>query len=532
MALGRAGAAGAGSPWSPFRSRVFAVMWSAMLLGNIGTAMREVGAGWLMTTLTPSATLVAAVQVAGTLPIVLLALPAGTLADLVDRRTLLIATHGLLLVLCLAMGLLTDLGMMTPGLLLAGLLLAGAGTGLLVPVLQSLTPLQVPAPALREAIALNSMGFNVSRAIGPALAGVLIVSMAASLPFYVNAATYLLVIGALFWWRAAATPAAAGNAEAFGPALRGGLRYVEHSLALRRTLVRAGSFFLFASAYWALLPLIVRDRLGGDARDFGVLLGCIGLGAVSAALLLPRWRARFGTEATMRTGTVLTMLVLAAFALARHVGLAAAAAALAGMAWVAVLTSANTAAQTALPNWVRGRGLAVYLTVFYGAMTLGGLAWGLVADLAGTAAALWSAAATGLVALALAKVWPMDSAEPDLSPSLLWPEPTWAHTTPDADRPTVVSIEYRVHPDDRAHFITAMQLLAETRRRNGALEWHLLEDASRPGRMREVFRDANWAAHLRHHAHMTRTDSLVQARVNRYHRAEAPPVVEHWSRLA
>lgn len=518
-------AASATSPWSPFQHRVFAVMWTAALLGNIGTWMRDVGAGWLMTSLSPSATFVALVQVAGTLPIFLLALPAGTLADLVNRRKLLIAVNLLMGAAALFLGVVTQAGQMTPPLLLGALLVAGVGSALATPVLQSLTPLQVPRAELRAAIALNSMGFNVSRAVGPALGGLVISLLSIPVAFYLDAFSYLIVIAALLWWKAAAQPASGETPEPFGSALFTGARYVLHAPSLLRTLWRVASFFVFASCFWALLPLLARQQLGGSAATYGWLLACTGIGAVAGALLLPKLRQRLGTEATVRLGTALTVVVLGLLALARSVPVAALALLLAGAAWIAVLTSANTAAQTLLPNWVRGRGLAIYLMVFYGAMTVGSLLWGRVADAGGLPLAFGAAAGVGLVALLLAFWKPLPEAEPDLTPSLHWPEP--ALNGEADDRAVQVRIEYRIAAAQRDEFLAGMAELARERRRDGALRWWLTEDAEQPGAFAEHFIEPSWSEHLRHHHRVTRADADLQARVAALHLGPEPPQVRH-----
>lgn len=513
--------------WSPFAHRVFAVMWTAVLIGNIGTWMRDVGAGWLMTSLSSSATMVALVQVAGTLPVFLLALPAGALADLVNRRRLLIGVNFGLFAVALVMGGLTQSGAMTPTNLVALLALGGVGSALLAPVMQSLTPLQVPRPQLRAAIALNSMGMNVARAIGPALGGLIIAASSVAVAFYLDALSYLFVVAALLWWKGAATPASADPPEAFGPALRTGLRFALHAPDLKRVLLRAAAFFVFASAYWALLPLIARRELGGDAAYYGIVLACIGAGAVAGAVLLPRWRMRFSAEATLRAGTALTIAVLAALALLRSQVAAAATMALAGAAWIAVLTTANTAAQSALPNWVRGRGLAIYLTVFYGAMTAGSLVWGGLADRLGVREVLGIAAALGALSLLAARIAPIADAERDLTPSLHWPEPAFA-LVERGDAPVMVSIEYRVEAADRRAYLEAMHVLAAERRRDGASHWQVWEDAAQPGRFTETFVEPSWQEHLRHHRRVTVADAHTQQRVAAFHRGDAPPAVVHW----
>lgn len=516
------------SAWAPFRSPVFRVVWFAALAANIGTWVRDVGSGWLMTSLSPSATAVALVQVATTLPIFLLSLPAGALADIVNRRRLLIGLNVALCVVSVAMAVLAQAGAMTPALLVCSLFAAGICTALIQPVQQSLTPLTVDKPLLRPAIALNSMGFNVSRAIGPALGGVLIGAAGVAAAYWVDAVSYLAVIAALWWWKGASAPAASGTPEQLGSAMRAGVRFALHAPALRRILLRAVLFFGFASAYWALLPVIARREVGGDALYYGIVLGCIGAGAVLGAVLLPKLRQRVSSETTLRLGTALTVGCLLALSATRDRALVAAVLGVAGFAWIAVLTTANVAAQTALPNWVRGRGLAIYLTLFYGAMAGGSLLWGFVADQASVALALRAAAGFGALGLALAWWKPVAESEPDLTPSMHWPEPVAAEGVDEDRGPVMVTIEYRIDPAEREAFVAALRAFSGERLRDGAYQWGVYEDAAVPGRFVESFLVASWQEHLRQHARVSQADADLQRELRAFHRGDEPPRVDHW----
>jgi MFS family permease len=518
------------SPWAPFRRRVFAVVWTASLVAAIGTWIRDVGAGWLMTSLSPSVTMVAMVQVATTLPIFLLSLPAGALADIVDRRRLMIGINAALAIAAALLGVLTAFGVMTPALLVAGIFVAGIGTALVQPVQQSLTPMLVERGQLRSAVALGSMGFNVARAIGPALGGLLLVHWGVASTFFVDALSYLAPIGAFVWWKGASVrPGTGTTPEQLGAALRAGMRFALHAPALQRVLLRAGSFFVFASAYWALLPVIARRELGGGPSYYGSLLACVGAGAVAGALLLPRVKKHLSSEATMRLGIVLSIVVLVVLAFTRDRALAAGVMALAGAGWIGVLTTANVAAQTHLPNWVRGRGLAIYLTVFYGAMAGGSFLWGTLADIASVRGALIGAAALGGAALALALWKPLPEGEPDLTPSMHWPEPALGQHVGPADRgPVLVTVEYVVDAGAREAFLAALHGFADERLRDGAYQWGVYEDVEQPGRFVESFLVASWEEHLRQHHRVSRADAELQQRVRRFHLGPDAPRVRHF----
>lgn len=519
------------SAWSPLRSSVFTVVWLASIVGSVGTWIRDVGAGWLMTSLSTSATHVALVQVATTLPIFLLSLPGGALADVFNRRSFLLFINALLVVIAGLMGVVTATGMMTPSLLIASLFVAGIGAALAQPVTQSLTPLLVPRSQLRSAVALNSLGFNIARAIGPAIAGAILTFTSVAVIFFVDALSYVAVIAALWWWKGAATPASKGVPERFVPAMRAGVRYALHSRPLKRTVLRASSYFFFASALWALLPLIARKELGGGPAYYSALLTCVGAGAVAGAVLLPKLRSKTSTEGVMRIGMAVTIAVLVTLAFVKNQVVAAIAMSFMGAAWISVLTSANVSAQAALPDWVRGRGLAIYLTAFYGSMTIGSLVWGAVADSAGVPVALAAAAAAGLPSFALSFFKPLASAEIDLTPSMHWPEPAISagiSGSLNVDRgPVLITVEYMVEQADTKLFLDAIHEFREERLRDGALEWGVYEDMDRQGRFIEHFLVGSWQEHLRQHLRVSRADAELQAIVVKYHKGEESPRVEH-----
>ncbi|MGH8324706.1 MAG: MFS transporter, partial [Steroidobacteraceae bacterium] len=357
----------------------FTVIWTATVVANIGTWMYNAATGWLMMSLNPDPLIVSLVQVATSLPLFLFAVPAGALADIFDTRRFLIILESATTAVCAIFALLVAIGGVTPGRLLVFVFLIGIGGALTAPAWQSIVPRLVPRADLAPAIAANGVGVNLSRAVGPALAGVLIAVLGIAAPFWVNAVSDLAVIAALVWWQAPRAAASRLPAERFASSIRTGMRHARHNPHLRATLGRAVAYFLFASAYWALLPLVARNQIAGGPGLYGILLGAIGAGAVAGAFTLPRLRGRLGADGIVVTGTVGTSIALLLFGLAREPAIAVVASVLAGGSWIAVLANLNISAQLALPDWVRGRGLAVYVTVFFGAMALGSAAWGEVA---------------------------------------------------------------------------------------------------------------------------------------------------------
>lgn len=515
--------------WAPFGHIAFAVLWTATVISNVGTWMHDVASGWLMTSLSPSPLMVALVQAATTLPIFLFALPAGAFADLVDRRRLLIAVMAILAVSTLSLGLLVFLGLVSAWVLLAFTFLSGAGAAFVAPAWQAIVPQLVPRSELQPAVALNSVGINISRAIGPTLAGLVIASVGIAWPYLLNALSFLIVIAALLWWRPPPKKESHLPAERLWTAISTGLRYARASGPLRSTLIRALAFFLFASAYWALLPLIARQELGGGPELYGVMLGAVGVGAVGGAMFLPMLKKRLGADALVAVGTGGTALVLAVFALIKLPEVATAACLVAGVSWITVLSSLNVSAQVALPDWVRARGLSIFITVFFGAMTLGSVVWGQAATVLGIPTTLLIAAA-GAVAGALVS-WPaklQQGAELDLSPSSHWPEPIVAGEIEPDRGPVMVTVEYRIDPETAAAFLTAMEDLKAARHRDGAYAWGLFEDAAVPGRYLEYFIEESWLAHLRHHERVTEADRAIQEKILALHVGDGEPIVTHF----
>jgi MFS family permease len=394
-------------PWSPLRHVDFALLWSASVVSNSGSWMHDLAAGWLMTTLDPSPAFVALVPAATTLPVCLLALPAGTLADTVDKRWLLIIVQVTMMLLAAFLGVSVLWGWAGKATLLAVTFGLGTGTAIMSPTWQAIMPQLVPRKELHQAVALHSVGINISRAVGPAVGGLVIVSLGIAWPFLINSLSFLAVVAALWWWRAPPRPPSAVPKEVFLAAMRTGLTHVPQNIGLRNTLWRCVLFFGFSSAYWALLPLIARGQLKGGANLFGIMVTCIGAGAVVGAIFLPKYRARWGLDKVVTVGTVGTAVAMTGFATLHVPMFGLIAAALAGASWIASLSSLNVAAQLALPDWIRARGMGLYTAVFYGSVALGSIFWGQVATKLGVGPTLYIAAMGAIVALLPAQRLPL-----------------------------------------------------------------------------------------------------------------------------
>jgi predicted MFS family arabinose efflux permease len=387
----------------------FALLWTASLISNTGSWMHDLAAGWFMATLDSRPWMVALVQAATTLPVCLLAFPAGTLADRMDKRRLLMLDQGAMMVLAALLGILTLAGVTGELTLLAVTFGLGVCTAIMSPTWQAIIPRLVPKQDLQPAVALHAVGVNISRAIGPAIGGIIIVALGIAWPFLINALSFLVVIAALWWWKPGASPAPKAAPVSFSKALREGLSHAAGNLALKNTLARSVLFYVFGSCYWALLPLIARQQLHGDSKLFGILVGCIGAGAVAGALVLPRLRARLGLDRVLVLGTLGTAAAMTGFALFHQQAAGILAALLAGSAWIASLSSLNVAAQLAVPDWMRARGMALYTTVFYGCLALGSFMWGQVATHLALAPALLLAAAGAVIGLAASRARPLQT---------------------------------------------------------------------------------------------------------------------------
>jgi MFS family permease len=515
-------------PWAPLQTALFRNLWIATIVSNVGTWMQDVGAGWLMTSLSSSPSIVALVEAADSFPLMLLALPAGALADIVDRRRLLIVIQFYLLIVTGTLGILTLLDMVTAWMLLGFVFVLGVGSAVMLPAWSAIVPELVPPDEMPSAVALNSVAINAARAVGPAIAGVLVAAVGVWLVFVLNALSYVGILAVLLRWRREHHKSTL-PAERFLTAIRVGMRFVMHTHALQVVLIRGGAFFVFASATWSLFPLIVRRELGRGPEIYGLLLTCIGIGAVVGAILLPRVRARISRDALVAGSSALYALAALALAHVQNIGLLAVAMLATGVAWISILSALQVTAQMTLPGWVRARGLASFFVVFMAGMTLGSILWGQVATRIGIPAAL-TIAALGMVA-AIGLTWRFKLGQHqvlDFRPTLDWPAPVLAETPEPDSGPVMVTIEYRVQPAKRAQFVAAMQAVREMRRRNGAYFWELFHDSADTARFVECFMDESWIEHLRQHERASVSDREIRERAKQFMVEGESTKSQHW----
>ena len=503
------------------------MLWIASIASNIGSWMHEVGAGWLMTSLAPTPLMVALVQAATSAPVFLLVLPAGALADIIDRRRYLIASQVWMMLAAMVLGVLTLAGLTTPAILLLLTFALGIGTAMMMPAWGAITPELVQRSELQAAIGLNTMGMNVARAIGPAIAGVVVAMAGTGMLFILNALSFLAVIAALLMWQRRPHESDL-PAERLVGAVRAGLRYAQHSPELKAVLVRGVAFFVFASAPWALLPLIVRQELQSGPGTYGLFMACLGVGAIAGALVLPRVHARIARDKLVASATICYALATLAIAHSGNVYGAGAAMLLTGAAWICVVSSLMTAAQAALPAWVRARGLALFWVVFMGGMTGGSVLWGQTASWFGIPSALTLASVGAILGMVASWRFGIGQHEQDdLSPSLSWPTPR-TNEAFEVDRgPVMVTVEYLIDPSQSQAFTRAMGAMRRLRRRDGAFMWELFDDIENPARKVECFMVESWVEHLRQHQRVTVADRDLIVTVRAFHLGKAAPKVTH-----
>jgi MFS family permease len=507
---------------SPLRHRRFRIFY----LGSVGTAlgytMQATTAAWLMTTLTPSALMVALVQTASTLPALMLGLVAGALADIVDRRHVLLVSQVLLLLGTAVLGAATLLGLIGPLTLLLFTFLIGIGFTFYMPTQQAMINDLVPYPELPPAVALGAVAFNVSRAVGPALAGVLAAWWGAGSTMLATALLFVGMIVALRGMRRVA-PAILGVPETLYSGIVSGIRYARHSPPLKALLLRIVSFTVCASALFALLPLVARDQLGMGAGGFGILFGCFGTGAVTAALLVPARLRRMPLNSVVNFGFALWALGTLLTAATPFLPLALVGAGAAGAAWVSVLATTSAGTQSSAPAWVRARALALNLVAFQASLALGSATWGWLASLAGLRITLIGSAAATLILLALnQRVRVALGSESDLKTGVQLPEIAMVSEPLPDDGPVLIQIEYRIDPEHRGAFLRAIHDAAVTRRRNGATSWRIFRDLEDDGRFVERFVIASWAEYVRLRARLTMADHALQERVEALQRRGVP----------
>ena len=513
------------SSWlGAFAHPAFAIVWTAGTIALIGIAMYDTASGWLMTTLDLNPLDVSLVHAATNLPMFLFTLPAGAISDIVDPRRLIIAVSSAIAALIAVFAGLVSFDLASPVLLLLTTFLLSAAWALNLPAWLSMLPSLVPKSDLPEAIAADGVAYNLSRTVGPALSGFAIVSFGMSTPFWAFVAANLAVVATLLWLKAPLKETASLPAERLNSAVRVGLRHAVNNRLLRATIARALAVYPFAAAYWGLLPLIARHT-GTGAQHYGVLLSAISAGAIFGSVGQRFLHDRINLDWMVVLGTLGTAAALGLFGWTREFAAVLGACFCAGAAWVVILTSLYVSAQNVLPDWVRGRGLAIFLTVIFGAMTVSSAAWGEIAGRIGLQQALLLAAAGILVGIPLSWPWKLQRGKAvDLSPSMHWRRPEAAQDIADDRGPILVKIGYWIDPPDRDRFLRAMDELGHERRRDGAFAWGIFEDMGELGRFEEGYLIESWLELMHLRERVTNEDRILEDEISEM--LTRPPHIE------
>jgi MFS family permease len=520
------------SGWAPLFRPLFRDRWIASIISNLGSWMQDTAGTWLMTALTSSPLLIALMQTAASLPVLLLGLFAGATADIFDRRHLLLFWQAWMLAVVALLSLLTLTGAIGPWTLLGLTFLLNIGSAMNNPAWQAIVPELVPRAELPDAISLNSAGFNLARAVGPALGGLAVAifhspATGAGMVFVFNSLSFLAVIWVLYRWERTPLFKSALPSERLFGSVRAGVRYIRHTPALQAILLRVVLFAVFASAVWALLAVVARERLGLAAVGFGAMNGCLGVGAVLGAVLMPRVRRRMGAERVAAAASVTFAATMVVMAASRSLPLIVLWLVAAGCAWTATMSTLNTAVQLSVPAWVQARALGGYQMIFAGGMAMGSALWGVLAEHTSSGWALAVAAGGMLVTIPLVRKLPLlRGAPPDLSPFAVdRAAPQVVIELDPEEGPVLITIEYRVSIEDYDEFVRAIHQLRRVRMRDGAVRWGVYRDIANPERVVETFVTASWIDFLRERERMTAADRELRDRVRRLHQGPAEPRV-------
>ena len=513
------------SALAPLREKTFRRVWAANQISSFGGLVQGVGAAWMMTSLTTSASLIALVQASMTLPIMLFSISAGALADSYDRRALMLVAQVFMLAASIALTVTAFAGWMTPWSLLSCTFLIGMGTALNNPAFQAGLGDFVPREHLPEAVSLNSIGFNLMRSVGPAIGGIIVATAGAVTAFAINALSYLPLIAVLILWRPNRRQDPIPR-ESFGPAVSAGIRYVSMSPNLLTVMARGMIFGFGAICLLALLPLIARDLLQGGAVTYGVTLGLFGLGAVAGGLMNARIRQKIRGETIVRLAFVGFAVAVLTLSFSRSLWFSLPALSVGGACWVLALSLFNVTVQLSSPRWVVGRMLSFYQMATFGGMALGSWSWGAAAGAIGLPAAMQMAGLCLLIGTFMGLRYRMpEFGTVDLDPLDKFKEPSLRLDLRGRSGPIMVMIDYVIDPADIPAFLSTMADRRRIRRRDGARQWVLLRDLEHADRWTESYHVSTWDDYLRHNMRRTKADAEVSARILRLHRGAAPPQV-------
>ena len=514
------------SIFTPFEQPVFRMLWGCWLVANICMWMNDVAAAWMMTSMNVTPIWVALVQSAATLPVFLLGLPCGALADILDRRKFLIFTQIWIAVIAVILSLLVFFGNLSPVMLIALTFCNGIGLAMRWPVFSSVVPELLPKSQMPSGLALNAVSMNTSRVVGPLLAGAIIASMGSAWVYALNAVMSVISALIMSTWKREKVANPFGR-EKLWSAMRVGVQFISQSAHFQGVLIRIAIFFFSSTALIALLPLVAKSLNGGDAGTFTICLACMGLGAISAAVFIPRLRMMYSRDQLITRGCILQTIAMVVIAFNHIPILTMACMCLAGAAWISTANTLSVSAQMGLPDWVRARGMSMYQMAIMGSSAFGAALWGQVATDASVPISLTLAALSGLLGTLLVNhLKPDEGLEDDLTPSHALIPPS--HPKPPQVGHIMMTIEYIIDPKRSADFLELMQESRRSRLRHGALRWELLHDVTRPERYVEVVEDESWNDHLRRFDRISESDITIRDRKMAFHTLEFPPIVSRY----
>ena len=514
------------SAWAPLRLPTFRTLWLVWLASNTCMWMNDVAAAWQMTTLTTSPTLIALVQTASSMPVFLLGLPSGALADIIDRRRYFMVTQFWIAGTAAMLFAVAVAGHLTAPVLLALVFANGIGLAMRWPVYAAILPEVVPRSQLGEALALNAVAVNTSRVIGPLVAGIVIASAGTEYVFALNFIVSIVAGIVVYRWKREAKPSVLPG-ERFIGAMRLGFQYVRESQGMKNALVRIAGFFFHSTAIFALLPLVAKRFGSGGAQTYTLLLSAMGVGAIVMATQLPRLRGRWNRDDITGVGSLVTGAAIIGLGLAPNAWVACGAMVFAGAAWILVANSVTIAAQLSLPDWIRARGMSIYQMAIMGATALGAYVWGRLAEFDSVPTSLVVGGVSMVVVSLLIRGRTLEGTA-DLTPTHPFDEPVPALPIELGDGPVMVTIEYLVEPARRGEFESIMAESRSARLRAGAVSWGLFEDIERPARFVEYFACDSWADYLRRFDRFTAADEELHGRRHAFHIAESPPRISRF----
>ncbi|MFS2152148.1 MFS transporter [Rhizobium sp. Rhizsp42] len=513
------------STLAPLRHETYRTIWFASIASNFGGLIQAVGAAWMMTMITASGDMVALVQTSTALPIMLFSLVSGALADSFDRRRVMLTAQCFMLAVSALLSIFAFFGILSPWLLLFFTFLLGCGTALNNPSWQASVGDMVPRADLPGAVTLNSVGFNITRSVGPAIGGIIVAAAGAAAAFAVNTMSYFALIYALMRWKPT-YPATTLPREALGSAIFAGLRYISMSPNLQKVMLRGLIFGISASSILALLPIVALELVVGGPLTYGLMLGSFGIGAIGGAVLNARLRERFSSETIVRLSFAGFALSAAIAAFSPISAVTCLGLVISGACWVLALSLFNTIVQLSTPRWVVGRALSLYQTVTFGGIAGGSWIWGVAADNYGVANALLMSAVVMLFGIVIGLKFAMPAFETlNLDPLNRFTEPSLGLDITPRSGPVVIQVDYEIDDLDVPEFLKLMGERRRIRIRDGARNWALMRDLEKPGSWTETYHTPTWVEYIRHNQRRTQVDGENTDRLRALHRGEAAPHV-------